>query len=100
MRQNQQEILRTLGVYYGKKGEVLGRIRFDYYRRKYKDIIDEVWLTAFMRISEVYGFADKVKRVGTYNELANVMNHQILGTLALNPSAVFDEPVQKALISS
>lgn len=43
------------------------------YRARYQDQIDEIYVTCVVRIGEIYSFADKLSRVGRYNEMATAL---------------------------
>jgi len=49
-----------------------------YYRKKYSDLVDEVYSEIAVRIGEIYTYADKLKRIGRYDELAQLMRQKVV----------------------
>jgi len=52
-----------------------------YYRKKYSELIDEVYATAVLRIGDIYRFSDKLYRISRYNELAEVLRDKVMGDM-------------------
>ena len=79
MKMREQEILDSLNT--KRKAAGLNPINLrnlSYYRKRYGELIDEVWMTCFTRITEIYSFTDKLYRLARYDELAKLAHQNVL----------------------
>jgi hypothetical protein len=76
---DEETIFNTIKEERERNGKQVPLIRtLAYYRKKYADLIDEVWVTVATRIGEVYSFTDKVYRLSRYNELATALEQYVV----------------------
>lgn len=66
-----------------------------YYRRKYQEIIDEVYIQAGLRIGEIYSLADKMVRIARYNEIGEAFRDEIMKDFD-KPTGIDDFTVKKS----
>jgi hypothetical protein len=79
LRKREMDIVKLINDARAERGEPLvNKSSIGHYRVRYAEIIDEIWATVFVRIGEVYSFADKTVRVGRMNELAEAVHPQLL----------------------
>ncbi len=62
-----------------------------YYRKKYGDIIDEIYIENVVRINEIYKYADKVVRVARINELSDLYYSSIKNEFSISDGKVTSE---------
>lgn len=79
VRMREEEIYAALKVERDKAGRTMPSERsLSYYRKKYTDLIDEVWATFAMRIGDVYSYTDKVYRLGKWQELTSALEGYVV----------------------
>jgi hypothetical protein len=82
LRIDEETIFNSIKEEREKEGKQVPYIRsLSYYRKKYAELIDEIWVTVATRIGEVYSFTDKVYRLSRYNELANALEDYVIPTI-------------------
>lgn len=79
MRMTEKEILVMVNKSRRENGLIDADIQnLSYYRKKYGEIIDEVYIEATLRIGEIYSTADKMVRVARLHELAEVFRESVM----------------------
>jgi len=76
LRLTEKEIIVILNHRRKEKGLDPVNIKtLSYYRKKYAEIIDEIYIEATLRIGSIYKFSDKLYRISRYNELATMLRN-------------------------
>lgn len=79
LRLTEREIIDSVNAERAKDGlPNIKMLTLLYYRTGYQSFIDEVYIVLAQRIGEVYSFADKLYRVGKYNELARYVEKSVM----------------------
>lgn len=84
MRFTQKEILSEINTRRAKAGKSSILISsFEYYRKKYADVIDEVYAVTILRVSEIYKYADKVVRIAKISEMSAVIQNEVMTSMTV-----------------
>lgn len=93
MRLTEKEILHIVNDNRREAGLEAVSVSIAYYRKKYQDIIDEVYANATLRIGEIYRYSDKMIRISKYNDLAEALQQRVQSRLE-NPAADMEETLK------
>ena len=63
-----------------------------YYKKQYKELIDDIYVELATRVGEVFRFSDKLHRIGKLNDLAEALHEQVVSDFRGNRE---DDPVFK-----